>query len=83
LYSSAANVLTFATTVFLIDEHGIRLSPAYDLNPSVGRPELTLAMNEAETTCEVSIFRSPSRPAANVLKQVQEAVASWRERATS
>jgi len=58
------------------------LSPAYDLNPSVDRPKLTLAMNDAESACEVSIFRSPWRPAVDVLKQVQEAVAGWREEAT-
>lgn len=34
---------------------GISLAPAYDMNPSVERNELTLAINEVEATCDVSI----------------------------
>jgi serine/threonine-protein kinase HipA len=74
---------------FFIDESGIRLSPAYDINPSVDRGELTLAINEVETTCDVSIAMEASREyglnpreAADVLKEVQEAVRDWREEAT-
>jgi serine/threonine-protein kinase HipA len=74
---------------FFIDESGIRLSPAYDLNPSVDRQELTLAINEEETACDVSIAMEASRDyglnpreAAEVLKQVQDAVVGWREQAT-
>lgn len=71
---------------FLIDAAGLRLSPAYDINPSVDRQELTLAINEVETTCDVSIAMEASqdyglnlRGAAEVLKQVRDAVAGWRE----
>ncbi len=74
---------------FFVDESGIRLSPAYDINPSVDRQELTLAINEEETACDVSIAMEASqdyglnpREAAEVLKQVQEAFAGWREEAT-
>jgi serine/threonine-protein kinase HipA len=74
---------------FLVDESGIRLSPAFDINPSVDRQELTLAINEVETTCDVSIAMEASREyglkpreAADVLKQVQESVRHWREEAT-
>jgi serine/threonine-protein kinase HipA len=74
---------------FFIDESGIRLSPAYDINPSVDRDELTLAINEVETTCDVSIAMEASREyglnpreAVDVLKEVQEAVRGWREEAT-
>jgi serine/threonine-protein kinase HipA len=74
---------------FFVDESGIRLSPAYDINPSVDRQELTLAINEVETACDVSIAMEASqdyglnpREAADVLKQVQDAVAGWREEAT-
>ena len=74
---------------FFVDEGGIRLSPAYDINPSVDRQELTLAINEVETTCDVSIAMEASqdyglnpREAAEVLKQVQGAVAGWGEEAT-
>jgi serine/threonine-protein kinase HipA len=74
---------------FFIDGKGIRLSPAYDMNPSIDRNELTLAINEVETTCDVSIAMEASRDyglnpneADVVLKAVQEAVRSWREEAT-
>ena len=40
---------------FFIDEQGIQLSPAYDINPSVNRNELSLAIDETETTCDVSV----------------------------
>jgi serine/threonine-protein kinase HipA len=33
---------------FSIDENGIRLSPAYDLNPSIERRELTLVIDEVD-----------------------------------
>lgn len=74
---------------FFIDEGGIRLSPAYDVNPSVDGQELTLAINEVETTCDVSIAMEASRDygltareAADVLRQVRNAVGGWREEAT-
>jgi len=73
---------------FFIDAGGIRLSPAYDINPSVDRQELTLAINEVETACDVSIAMEASqdyglnpREAADLLKQLQDAVAGWREEA--
>ena len=46
---------------FFIDEGGIRLSPAYDVNPSIDRQELMLAINEMETACDVSIAMEASR----------------------
>jgi serine/threonine-protein kinase HipA len=74
---------------FLIDANGIRLSPAYDINPSVDRRELTLAINEVETACDVSIameaardYGVSAREAADALKQVQDSVAGWRKEAT-
>jgi serine/threonine-protein kinase HipA len=74
---------------FFIDESGIRLSPAYDINPSIDRQELTLAINEVETACDVTIAMEASRDyglnpdeAAFVLKEVQEAVRVWREAAS-
>jgi len=74
---------------FFIDESGIRLSPAYDINPSVDRNDLTLAINEVETACDVSVALEASRDygltpdeAENALKQTQEAVAHWREEAS-
>lgn len=44
-----------------IDEKGIRLSPAYDLNPSIERSELTRAINEVEMACDVSIAMDASK----------------------
>jgi hypothetical protein len=44
-----------APPITSVDENGIRLSPAYDMNPSIERRELTLAINEIETACDVSI----------------------------
>jgi len=73
---------------FLVDEQGIRLSPAYDMNPSIDRTELTLAINEVETACDVSVAIDASRDyglttqqASKVLREVQEAVRSWRNEA--
>ena len=40
---------------FFMEEQGIVLSPAYDLNPTNDRSELTLAINETDATCDVAI----------------------------
>jgi serine/threonine-protein kinase HipA len=73
---------------FFVDEGGIRLSPAYDMNPSLDRQELTLAINEVETACDVSIamdacqdYGLNPQQAGHVLKQVQAAVDGWRDEA--
>jgi serine/threonine-protein kinase HipA len=75
---------------FFVGKQGIRLSPAYDMNPSVNRTELTLAINEVETACEVSVAMDASRDygltaqqASRVLNEVQKAVRSWRSEANS
>lgn len=47
---------------FFIEEGDIRLSPAYDMNPSMDRQELTLAINEVGTACDVSISALPVVP---------------------
>ncbi len=46
---------------FFIGGKGICLSPAYDINPSIGRTELSLAINEVEATCDVSIAMDACR----------------------
>jgi len=73
---------------FLIDAQGIRLSPAYDMNPSVERRELSLAINEVEAACDVSIamdachdYGLSRQEADNVLNQVRIAVTPWRSEA--
>jgi serine/threonine-protein kinase HipA len=73
---------------FFVDENGIRLSPAYDMNPSIDRKELTLAINEVETACDVAIaidavkdYGLSKDDAQVLLKEVQGAVGRWQEEA--
>jgi serine/threonine-protein kinase HipA len=75
---------------FLISRDGISLAPAYDMNPSVERNELTLAINEVEATCDVSIamdassdFGISKNEADGVIQEVKGAVSSWRAEAAS
>jgi serine/threonine-protein kinase HipA len=75
---------------FFIGPQGLRLSPAYDINPAIERLELSLAINEVETTCDVSIALDACRDygltrqnAAGVVKQVRSAVGGWRTQATT
>ena len=74
---------------FFIDALGVRLSPAYDMNPSVDRTELSLAINEVDTACDVSIamdahkdYGLSSQQADRVRQEVQAASATWREEAS-
>lgn len=73
---------------FFIDAQGVRLSPAYDMNPSIDRTELSLAVNEVDTGCDLSIamdahkdYGLSTQKAEDVRRQVQTAVAAWREEA--
>lgn len=73
---------------FFIDEQGIQLSPAYDVNPSVDRNDLSLAIDEIETTCDVAVamnayksYGISSAQADMALQAVQAAVTSWRTEA--
>jgi serine/threonine-protein kinase HipA len=75
---------------FFIDRPGLRLSPAFDINPSIERRELTLAIDEVETACDVSVAIEAcreyglTRPAAEaVVKQVRAAVGRWRQEAAA
>ncbi|HEY2528873.1 MAG TPA: HipA domain-containing protein [Xanthobacteraceae bacterium] len=75
---------------FLISREGISLSPVYDINPSLERNELALAINEVETACDISIAMDASsdygiskKEADGVIQKVREAVSSWRAEATS
>ena len=74
---------------FFVEETGIRLSPAYDMNPSIDRQELTLAINEVETACDVTIAIDAAKDygfskdvAQGLLKDVLAAVGRWQEEAT-
>ena len=73
---------------FFVDKQGIRLSPAYDINPSVDRDELSLAIDETEATCDVAVamncHKSYGISAAQAdasLKSVETAVKGWRAEA--
>jgi serine/threonine-protein kinase HipA len=75
---------------FFISQDGISLAPAYDMNPSLERNELTLAINEVEATCDVSIAMDASSDygiskdeADRVVQEVNRAVSSWRTEAAS
>jgi serine/threonine-protein kinase HipA len=70
---------------FFLGEQGVRLSPAYDMNPSIDRTELTLAINEVETACDVSIamdarkeYGLTAQQADHALLKVQAAIRDWR-----
>ena len=73
---------------FFVDAQGIRLSPAYDINPSVDRNELSLAIDETEATCDISVamnafktYGISSAQADAALESVEAAVAGWRTEA--
>lgn len=74
---------------FFIGSRGIALSPAYDINPSIERDSLSLAINEVETACDVTIAIEASRDyglskheSDAIVGQVRSAVESWRHEAT-
>ncbi len=74
---------------FLIEPQGLVLSPAYDMNPNPERSELSLAIDEVNATCdvEVALKAAPDyglaiTQAADIVREVREAVAGWREEAT-
>jgi serine/threonine-protein kinase HipA len=74
---------------FFVNAQGIRLSPAYDINPSVDRNELSLAIDETEATCDVSVamdahkaYGISAAQADGALKSVETAVGTWRIEAT-
>jgi serine/threonine-protein kinase HipA len=74
---------------FFIGGRGITLSPAYDINPSNDHNELTLAINEVDTTCDVAIaleahaaYGLSKSEADVIIAKVTKAVTSWRGEAT-
>jgi serine/threonine-protein kinase HipA len=73
---------------FFVEERGVRLSPAYDINPSIDRDDLTLAINETETACDVDIARAAHKmyalslgEADGLIAEVLMAVKTWRNEA--
>jgi serine/threonine-protein kinase HipA len=74
---------------FFVGVRGISLSPAYDINPSNDRNELSPAINEVDTTCDVSIareahadYRLSKVEADEIIERVAAAVTSLRSEAT-
>jgi len=75
---------------FFIDRQGIRLSPAFDINPSIERHELSLAINEVDAACDVAIavdacqdYGLTRQEADRVVQQVRAVVGQWRSQADS
>lgn len=73
---------------FFFDATGLRLSPAFDLNPSIEGRDLSLAINEVETRCDVAIaveaagdYGLTREDAARIVDEVSEAVWFWRKEA--
>jgi len=71
---------------FFISSKGIALSPAFDINPSIHRTDLTLAINETETACDPGIamhaysdYGLSSAEAADIVNKVRAAVTNWRD----
>lgn len=75
---------------FFVGPDGLRLAPAYDLNPSIERSELSLAIDEVDAACDVSIalracrdYGLPRSEAEVVVEQVRLAVGAWRGEAAA
>jgi serine/threonine-protein kinase HipA len=73
---------------FFIGERGLSLSPAYDINPSNDRNELSLAINEVDTVCDVSValeahvdYGLSKSEANDIIERATAAVRSWRSEA--
>lgn len=75
---------------FFIEPQGLVLAPAYDMNPNPERRELSIAIDEANTTCDIEVARkaaphyglSPGE-AAGVVAEVRAAIANWRDEAVN
>ena len=71
---------------FFLEAMGVRLSPAFDVNPSLDGEDLTLAIDETETLCDVEVARAAHayyalslKQADAVIAEVRAAVRSWRQ----
>jgi serine/threonine-protein kinase HipA len=75
---------------FFVEDRGVRLSPAYDINPSIDRDDLTLAIIETETACDVELARAAHKfyalslaEADRMIAESLTAVKSWRNEANA
>lgn len=75
---------------FFIEPGGLVLAPAYDMNPNPERRELSIAIDEANATCDVEValraasdYGPSAEQAASVVSEVRAAVATWRNEAAN
>ena len=73
---------------FLLTPQGLTLSPVYDINPTPDGKELSLAINEVDTHCEIAIAMEAHRDyglskaeADAALRAVRDAAGGWRQEA--
>jgi serine/threonine-protein kinase HipA len=69
---------------FIIENGAWRLSPAYDVNPSIDKEELALNIDESSGALDFDLalsvaeyFRLSSKEAQSILSQVLEVVRNW------
>ena len=74
---------------FFVEPRGLVLSPAFDMNPNPERSELSLAIDEANATCDVEValkaagsYDLTAGQAAAIVKEVRASVATWRDEAS-
>lgn len=74
---------------FFIEPQGLVLSPAYDMNPNPERSELSIAIDEANATCDVDValkaagdYDLTAGQAADIVGEVRASVATWRDEAS-
>jgi serine/threonine-protein kinase HipA len=75
---------------FLIKDDGWRLSPAYDMNPSIDKGGLALNIDLEFNALDYNIARSVgeyfnlnNKEMNTIIEEVQEAVSNWEEMATN
>lgn len=73
---------------FFLNERGITLSPAYDINPSIERDVLSLAIDEVAAECNVEIALEAHKSygltavqAQAIIGTARKSVATWRREA--
>ena len=66
---------------FFIGGQGIRLSPAYDINPSADRNELSLAIDETVAMNAYKSYGISAAQADMALQSIEATVADWRTEA--
>ena len=75
---------------FILTPNGLRLAPVYDINPVPDRDELTLAINETDTHCDVGIALDASgdyglirKDAERIVQGARNAISGWRREASA